>query len=131
MPSFVLDTHACVYSLVAPAKLGNKARRALRSVEAGRGEAWIPAAVVAELVLLRELGRIEIGLPQLRTALERAPALRFLALDLRQLDEFAVLGAIHDPFDRLIVAACRALGAKLLTKDRAVEEWGLVQTIWS
>lgn len=131
MPSFVLDTHACVFSIAATAKLGVKARQVMKAVEAGQAEAWIPAAAVAEIVMLRELGRIEIGLPHLRTAMEQAPMLRFLPLDFRQLDEFAVLGALDDPFDRLIVAACRSLGAKLVTKDRSMEERGFVQTIWS
>lgn len=131
MPRYVLDTHACVFSLLAPKKLGFKARQALRSVETGVGVAWVPAAVVAEIVLLRELGRIEIGLAHLKTAMEEAPGLRFLALDLRQLDEFAALGAIRDPFDRLIVSASRAVEAKLLTRDRSIGELGLVQTLWS
>jgi PIN domain nuclease of toxin-antitoxin system len=131
MPRYVLDTHACVFSLVAPKKLGSKARRALRSVETGEGVAWVPAAVVAEIVLLRELGRIEIGLAHLKTAMEEAPGLRFLPLDLHQLDEFAALGAIRDPFDRLIVSASRALEAKLVTRDRSIGELGLVQTLWS
>lgn len=103
----------------------------MEAVEAGKAEAWIPAAAVAEIVLLRELGRIDIGLPHLRTAMEQAPMLRFLPLDFRQLDEFSVLGALGDPFDRLIVAACRSLGAKLVTKDRSIEDRGLVQTVWS
>lgn len=131
MSRYVLDTHACVFALVAPAKLGAGARRALRSVESGAGVAWVPAAVAAEIVLLRELGRVEIGLSHLQTAMEQAPGLRFLPLDLHQLDEFAALGAIRDPFDRLVVAASRMLGAKLLTRDRSVGELGLVQTLWS
>lgn len=128
---YVLDTHACVFALVAARKLGVKARQALRSVEEGVGVAWIPAAVVAEIVLLRERGRIEIGLAQLKTAMEEAPGLRFLPLDLRQLDEFGALGAIPDPFDRLIVGASRAVGAKLISKDGLIDETGLVQTVWS
>ena len=103
----------------------------MESVEEGRARAWIPAAVVAEIVLLRELGRIEIGLAHLRTAIEHAPGLRFLSLDLRQLDEFAGLTALRDPFDRLIVGASRALDAKLVAKDRALSELGLGQTFWS
>lgn len=130
MAKYVLDTHACVFSLVAPKKLGARARKAMQTVEAGRSEAWIPAAVVAEIVLLRELGRIEVGLAQVKTAMEDAPGLRFLSLDLRQLDEFAALGAIRDPFDRLIAGACRALDAKLVTRDRSLTDPGLVQTIW-
>ena len=131
MTEFVLDTHACVYALTAPARLGKAARRALKQVEAGRAIAWIPAAVVAEIVLLRELGRTRIGLPELKTAIEQAGSFRFLALDLRQLDEFAALTAIRDPFDRLILSACRSAGAKLLTKDEALRESGLVGTLWS
>lgn len=131
MARYVLDTHACVFALVAPGKLGAKARRALRTVEEGTSSAWIPAAVVAEVVMLRELGRIEIGLAHLKKAMEEAPGLRFLGLDLRQLDEFAALGAIRDPFDRLIVGAARSVDGKLLTKDRALEEHGLVQTVWA
>ena len=131
MTDVVLDTHACVYALTAPARLGAAARRALREVEAGRGHAWVPAAVAAELVLLRELGRTKVGLPELRMAMEQASFLRFLALDLRQLDEFAAHVSIRDPFDRLIVGACRTIGASLITKDGALADSGLVRTVWN
>jgi PIN domain nuclease of toxin-antitoxin system len=131
MPDFVLDTHACVYALTAPDRLGKAGRRALKLVEAGRAVGWIPAAVVAEIVMLRELGRVRIGLPELRIAMEGASSFRFLALDLRQLDEFAAHTAIRDPFDRLIVGACRAVDARLITKDEALGESGLVGTVWN
>jgi PIN domain nuclease of toxin-antitoxin system len=131
MPDVVLDTHACVYALAAPDRLGKAARRALKQVEAGRAVAWIPAAVVAEVVLLRELGRLRIGLPELKAAFERTSSLRFLPLDLRQLDEFAAHTALRDPFDRLIVSACRAVGAKLITKDEALQGSGLIATLWA
>ncbi len=117
MTDYVLDTHACVFALVAPKRLGAAAQAALRNVEEGRGIAWIPA-VAAEVVLLREVGRISIGLQQLMSAMERTPSLRFLALDLPQLSEFAAHTGIRDPFDRLIIGACRTVGAKLVTKDR-------------
>jgi PIN domain nuclease of toxin-antitoxin system len=131
MTSLVLDTHACVYALVAPARLGKAARRALKQVEAGRAVAWIPAAVVAEVVLLRELGRVRIGLPELRTAMQGSSSFRFLALDLRQLDEFAAHASIRDPFDRLIVSACRVLDAKLVSKDETLGASGLIGTLWA
>jgi PIN domain nuclease of toxin-antitoxin system len=127
----VLDTHACVFSLVAPSKLGRQARRAMEEVEAGASEAFVPAAVAAEMVILRELGRIEIGLAHLKTATEEATSLRFLPLDFRQLDEFAALGSLRDPFDRFIVAATRSLEARLLTRDRAIRDLGLIQTVWA
>jgi len=127
----VLDTHACVYALSAPAKLGRDARRRLKQAEDGQGAVWIPAAVVAEIVLLRELNRIGIGLPELKAAVAQASPLRFLPLDLRQLDEFAALVALRDPFDRLIVSACRAMHAQLVSRDDGLQATGLVQTVWN
>jgi len=130
MADYLLDTHACVYSLAAPAKLGNAARRALEAVEAGRSIAWIPAAVAAEIALLRERDRIGVGLPQLRTALEQTPGLQFLALDFPQIEMFATLTAIKDPFDRLIVSACRITGARLITRDGNLLDSKVVMTLW-
>jgi len=128
---FILDTHACLFALAAPKKLGRRARAALRRVDAGRDQAWIPAAVATEIALLRELGRTDIGLPQLRSALENAPNWHFLPLDLDQVDEFSALAAIRDPFDRLIVAAARRRGAKLVSRDERLNETGLVEIVWT
>lgn len=131
MADYVLDTHACVFALASPKKLGGKAKRALQSVESGASIGWIPAAVVAEIVLLHELGRSGIGLQQLEAAMEDAPSLRFLPLDQPQLREFAVHTGIRDPFDRLIISAARATHARLITRDEDLAETNLVQTVWS
>jgi PIN domain nuclease of toxin-antitoxin system len=128
---YVLDTHACVFLLAAPRKLGARARRVLERVESGRDEAWIPAAVAAEIVLLHELGRIRIGLPQLRETLDSVPGLRFLPLDLEQLDQFAALASIRDPFDRLIISAARSVKADLISRDEELAESGLTRIVWA
>jgi PIN domain nuclease of toxin-antitoxin system len=128
---YVVDTHACVFLLAAPRKLGANAKRALERVEAGRDEAFVPAAVAAEIVLLHELGRIRIGLPQLRETLDSVPGLRFLPLDLDQLDQFASLTAIRDPFDRLILSAARSLKTDLISRDEELGESGLVRIVWA
>jgi PIN domain nuclease of toxin-antitoxin system len=129
--SYILDTHACVYALAAPRKLGRRALAVLRRMDAGKDDVWIPAAVVAEVVLLRELGRTTVGLPELRAATEGAPRLRFLPLDLAQLDQFSAMASIRDPFDRLIIAAARAIGGKLISRNGPVSESGLVEVVWS
>lgn len=128
---YVLDTHACVFTLTAPRKLGIAARAALGRVEGGQDQAFVPAAVVAEVLILRDLGRLRVGLPELRKAIESAPGLRFLPLDLAQLDHFSALVSLRDPFDRLIVSAARAIGATLVTRDGAIADSGLVETVWS
>lgn len=44
---YVIDTHACVFLLAAPRKLGASARTALERVESEHDEAWVPAASAA------------------------------------------------------------------------------------
>ena len=91
---------------------------------------WVPAAAAAEIALLRERDRIGVGLPELRTAMEQTPNLRFLTLDLPQIEEFAALTSIQDPFDRLIIGACRAADAHLITRNGNLQGFKLVQTVW-
>lgn len=132
MPSsYVIDTHTCVFALEKPARLGKRARRALRDVEAGKATAWVPAAVAAEIVLLHELGRTDVGLPQLEAAMDDAPGLRFLPIDLLQLREFAAHASIRDPFDRLIVSAARVTSSQLISRDEHLSTTGLVHVVWS
>ncbi|HEX2678874.1 MAG TPA: type II toxin-antitoxin system VapC family toxin [Polyangiales bacterium] len=130
MNSYVLDTHAYVLSVSAPKKLGKEALRVMRRIERGQDLAFIPAAVAAELTTLQEIGRIDLGLPELEASLQDVQSLQFLPLDLAQLDTFASLRSVRDPFDRLIVSAALTTGSRLMTKDMALTESGLVETVW-
>lgn len=127
---YVLDTYALVLALAAPKKLGEDARRVLKRIERGQDEGLVPAAVGAELGMLRELGRTELGIPELKAAFADTPSLRFLPLDFAQLEVFATLQGLRDPFDRLIVSATLATGSRLLSKDVALTESGLVHVVW-
>jgi len=125
----VLDTHAFVW-YVQGRRVGRSAGRMLCEVDRGRCRAWIPAIVPVEIVLLRERGRSAIGIPELEATLERNSELQLLPLDLAQAREFALLPGVHDPFDRMIMAAARAVGCPLLSADTGMQESGLLQVVW-
>jgi len=129
MADLLLDTHACLFALAAPRKLGRRARRLLDEADQRGRNVWIPAVAVAEVVMLKELGRTDLGLPALARACEQT-CWQFLPMDLPQVDEFAALAAIRDPFDRFIVAASRCVGAKLVSRDAALADLGLVDVVW-
>lgn len=114
----------------APRKLGRRACKALEGVEAGRDEALAPAAVVAEVLVLRGMGKVGIGLPEWRRAMDASPGFRFLPLDLEPLDEFAALATIRNPFDRLIVGTTRSVRGILISRDGSLADSGLVETLW-
>lgn len=130
MTRYVLDTHAYVLAVRTPKKLGAEARRALQRVERGQAEALIPAATVTELLMLKDLRRSDIGLPELRASIARGPGLQFLPLDLAQLEQFESLSSIRDPFDRMIVSAAIVTRSKLITKDTLLTDSGLVEVVW-
>lgn len=128
-PRVVLDTHALIWSLTAPKRLGKAAARLLQQAEAGRVLALVPAIVLVELALLTEAGRRTPSVREVVALLEEGP-LAELPLDARQADEFAALRALRDPFDRMVVAAARVAGARLITADAALHAAAMVPAVW-
>jgi PIN domain nuclease of toxin-antitoxin system len=130
MKQYVLDTHAFVWWVSRPRRLGRHAARALRAVDVGRARAWIPSIVGVELALLGEAGRLRLGVAELEAATKRNDEVRILGHDLAQANEFALLGSLADPFDRMIVAAARAIELPLVTADTTIAASGLVDVVW-
>lgn len=130
MKEYVLDTHAFVWWATRPARLGKAAGRVLRQVDAGKARAFIPSVVGIELTLLAEAGRPLVTVAELEAATVRNREVRILSQDLAQATEFALLGSLRDPFDRMIVSAARAVGHPLITADANIADSGLVAVIW-
>jgi PIN domain nuclease of toxin-antitoxin system len=130
MKQYVLDTHVFVWWVSRPRRLGRAAARALRAVDSGRARAWVPSIVGIELTLLAEAGRIRVGVAELEAATKRNDEVRILLHDLAQSSEFALLGSVADPFDRMMIAAARAADLPLVTADATIAASGLVDVVW-
>jgi PIN domain nuclease of toxin-antitoxin system len=130
MKAYILDTHAFVWWVSKPARLGKEARSVLGGVDAGRARAWIPSIVGVELTLLGEAGRLKLGVAELEAATKRNDEVRILVHDLAQASEFAFLRSLTDPFDRMVVAAARATDLPLITADATIASSGLVDVVW-
>jgi PIN domain nuclease of toxin-antitoxin system len=130
MKRVVVDTHTLLWHLQLPKRLGAGARRLLKQADQGKVHVLIPAVVVVELTLVREAGRLAVGPAEVRALTTEYPNFEVLPLDLSQATEFALLGTLVDPFDRLIVAAARAADATLLTADRLITDSGLARVVW-
>ena len=133
-PEYVVDTHALVWSMYAPARLGRAAAAVFAEVDAGRAIAQVPAVVVAEVLMVVERGRLPgVGLAHLLPQLEAMRASDNYKL-VPLLPEVVIgshtLTAIPDIFDRLIVAEALVRGLHLVTKDGIIHGAGLVATIW-
>lgn len=129
MPSLVADTHALVWHLLDPRRLGKAARRALDAVDEGRWACHVPAVALVEIWLLHERGRLRVGPAQILETLAGHPSYSVLPFDVEQAIEFGALPGVRDPMDRMIVAAARVTGSRLVTADAALAAHG-VETLW-
>jgi PIN domain nuclease of toxin-antitoxin system len=121
VPSVVADTHALVWHLVEPRRLGKGAQRAFAACDAGRWLCHVPVVSLVETWLLHERGRLRIGPAQILEAIAGHPGYAALPLDVEQAIVFGALPSIRDPMDRLIVAAARVTGGRLISSDDVLQ----------
>ena len=98
-------------------------------MDAGRWTCRVPVIVLVEIALLHERGRLAVGPVEILETLGRHPAYSVMGLDVEQALEFATLSTIRDPMDRLILAAARVTGSRLLSADEALGRYG-VERLW-
>jgi len=127
--TLIADTHALVWHLTDPSRLGRGARRAFASADAGRWLCHVPAIVLVEVWLLHERGRLRVTPRQVLETLAAHPGYAVLALDVEQAIAFGSFAAVRDPMDRLVLAAARATSSRLVTSDEALDGHG-VERVW-
>jgi len=129
LTAFVAGTHGLVWHLTEPRRLAQGARWAFAAADAGRWPCDVPAIVLVEVSLLGERGRLRMELPQFVEALAGHAGYAILPLDVEQALAFASLVSIRDPMVRLVVAAERATGARLVSSDKTLSGHG-VERVW-
>ena len=131
---YVTDAHALLWHLFDSRRLGPAAQSALLAGDSGVSQIYVPAVVVAEMIMVVQRGRLPaVAMPELLTQLNNMQARTSYTL-LPLLPE-TIIGshtftAIPDIFDRLIVAEARRLGLPLITRDATIGASGLVSVVW-
>ena len=130
---FVTDTHALVHHVTDhKRRLGRRARGIFERVDRGADTILVPFTALEEVMLLSEAGKIRLPLPfrDLVVSLAQADNFDLGVNDTHVLLEAAALTGIRDPYDRMIVAQARVAGLPLITADAAIQDSGLVRTVW-
>lgn len=127
--SLLLDTHAALWLVQGDARLGDDALA--RTAELRRDELCISDLLLLELSILISKGRVVV---------DEAPVtfLRDLAARFHTLPIHSAVAALApelplpqaDPFDRVFVATAKYHGLPIVTRDGAIRESGIVETIW-
>lgn len=130
MSTYVADTHALYWYLLASPRLRDLALEAFKEALAGAAEIHVPAIVLAELHFLNEkVGRpIDFGETFVRLSEARQFVLHpFEPTDVLDFDADSTVSEMHD---RMIVGLARRLGAVLITRDTIIVGSAVVTTTW-
>jgi PIN domain nuclease of toxin-antitoxin system len=127
----VLDTHTWVWWVNGSRELSKRASQEIDAAIAARS--LVASAISCwEIGMLVRRGRLELSIPteDWISRCEGLPFFSVVPIDTRIALRATELPPRHDdPADRLIVATAMGLGAKLVTKDARLREYG-VGTVW-
>ncbi|RMF11682.1 MAG: type II toxin-antitoxin system VapC family toxin [Candidatus Dadabacteria bacterium] len=127
--NLLLDTHALLWMIAAPERLGARARAAITDVD---------YRLHVSQLSFWEIG-IKISLDKLvlradwPTAIERALVDNQITVIDITLEDAARLAALpfhhRDPFDRMLISQAMGRGMRLVSRDRAFAAYG-VEVVW-
>lgn len=128
----VADSHAIFWHLQRSPKLSAPAAQALR--EAGAQEIVVSVATLVDLWYVTQTTQAitTADLALVRATLETSDGVDLHVIDAAVADAYTAIprSVLRDPWDRFIVATARALEVPLVTRDAAIQQAALVQTIW-
>ncbi|MBU0567134.1 PIN domain-containing protein [bacterium] len=130
MERYVIDTHALVWFLEKSRKLGKKVREILGTKER---ILIIPTIVLAEIKYLHKKHRFSTSLREVMEVIEEDKHCLVYPLDIKVVE---VMPEGLDIHDGIIVATGLSLQElfdeeiKVLTKDGAIKDSGLISTVW-
>ncbi|WP_336921626.1 type II toxin-antitoxin system VapC family toxin [Aquipuribacter sp. SD81] len=130
MTSALLDTHAYVWAVTAPGRLGDRARELVEDATTGL---VVSAATVWEMSTKHRTGRWPEVEPLLARHADVLSRLRAGALPIDH-DDAALGGSLswdhRDPFDRVLAAQALRRGLPLVTRDRVFSGVPGLRTVW-
>src|SRR5262245_22747288 len=129
---FVTDTHPIVhYALRKHSKLGQKALQLFKDAEAAKTVIHVPTVVLWEIADLLTAGIIKLPtrFDHWYRELDGKQGFILEPLAAGDVNEARHL-PFQDPFDCLVAGTALRLGYPLITKDRAISDSGLLETIW-
>lgn len=129
-PTYLLDTHALLWALTDPARLGHQARRVVKDASTKLVVSAVSAWELATKNRLGKLPQADVLISAWSNHLDR------LGVDsLTIVDRHAILAgqldwAHRDPFDRMLAAQSMTEGFTLVTSDPAFTTMAGLRLCW-
>lgn len=125
----LLDTHAFLWSVAEPEELSVKARRAIRDTD---NELFVSTASAWEIATKFRLGKLPGAEPLIADFAAIMQGLRASDLPISRVHALHAGGYLQahaDPFDRMLAAQAELERMTLVTRDRALRQFG-IELLW-
>ena len=129
----IADSHAIVWYVQGSSRLAEGARAALVESEQSEGIV-VSVATLVDLWYVTQttqsIGADDVA--RLQARLDASANVDLHGIDVAVADAFTLIPrtVLTDPWDRFIVATAKALALPLVTRDGAIQESNLVETVW-
>jgi PIN domain nuclease of toxin-antitoxin system len=130
LPIYVTDTHALIWLMNEPERLGVRAQAAFDAVDRGKALLIVPAIVVAEIIFTAARGRVTIDVSKTMAYLTQHPAIELVDLSIAVVLTMRTATVIPEMHDRLIACEAFLRKATLITVDRSIVTSRFVPTVW-
>ena len=135
MSQFVTDTHPLIWHLTSKDGLSNKVQQTFSEADTGLHQILIPGIVLIEMVYLAEKGIITTSLLYQMLNLLDTPNGSYVTAPLDQTTARVMVNdvpwsIVPELADRIITATAISLSLPLITKDKRIQQSGLVSIFW-
>ena len=128
--NFVSDTHALLWWFTDSPRISSKVSEIFEKCEKGENIIFIPTIVIAESLSIFEKKRISFNFNNLFKKIDTSDNFVLIALDYHILRKMVALKEITELHDKIIVSTAKYLKVPLITKDKTLQNFHSVKTIW-
>lgn len=128
--TFLLDTHAILWALTDPTRLGTRAREVLEDRSSGIVVSSASAWEIATKNRIGKLPHADVITGGYATHLDRLGVTRLAISEAHALFGGSLNWAHRDPFDRILAAQAMLESFTLITDDAAFKELAGIRTLW-
>lgn len=127
---YVIDTHAFIFALTDPSKLGKIGSDIFNKADRKEVKLVLSIVSILEIIAIIEKGVLPINFEKLLKLILSHPSYEIYPLSISILKRISELKSLRDLHDRAIVSTALELNCPLLTRDSKLKKLKILKVIW-
>jgi predicted nucleic acid-binding protein len=130
MEAYVVDAHSLIWFITEDDRLSKQAEHLLDLAEKAEVEVLVPTIVLAEITYIAQKRKVQVTINEVLERIEQGDGFAITPFDFAIFQIMLQLPEEWEIHDLIIAATARYYKARLITKDRALQDSSEIETIW-